>query len=615
MMHTLILGFDSCDPGIFERLASQGKLPNLARYAEAGKYARFTVSDPPQTEVSWTSIATGLDPGGHGIFDFVHRDPVSYTPFVSLLPTQRSALGLQFVPPVKARTIFEEATRMGYPATSLWWPATFPARPEIPVRTIPGLGTPDLLGRLGVGALYTNDPARANVKQKTPVKILKSAGKDRYSSVVEGPAIKKGEGAQSSLADLRLDLDGEHNAVLSIGSQAIPLKEGEWSPIFEVSFKMGLLMTVRALTRAILTHIVPEVRLYLLPLQIHPLASTWRYATPPSFVKGVWKACGPYLSLGWPQDTTGLEEGCIIDDQFLSLCDSIFATRECTLMHLLESFDEGLLAAVFDSLDRVQHMFWRDRLDIVEGWYGRLDSLVGRVEQRLAQKGKPGARLLVLSDHGFSAFSYKVHLNRWLAENGFLVARGTNGAGSLEEVEWSQTQAYAVGLNSCYLNLANREGQGSVAPDQAQDLAGRLRENLASWQGLDGRPVVQRVLLRDEAFSGPLSVYGPDLLLGYSPGYRASAETGLGKWNETCLEPNQDHWGADHCIDSQAVPGVFFASQGLGGISNPSYRDIPRFAIGKELEQPAIKSPPQPPSSGEEGKEILEERLKSLGYL
>ena len=127
-MHTLILGFDSLDPVTFEHLALRGKMPNLTKYADASKYARFEVSDPPQTEVSWTSIATGLNPGGHGIFDFVHRDPETYTPFVSLLPTRRNIAGVQFVPPYKANTIFEEAARQGFPATSLWWPATFHVR-------------------------------------------------------------------------------------------------------------------------------------------------------------------------------------------------------------------------------------------------------------------------------------------------------------------------------------------------------------------------------------------------------------------------------------------------------------------------------------------------------
>ncbi|MVB33619.1 phosphodiesterase, partial [Vibrio cholerae] len=73
------------------------------------------VCSPPQTEVSWTCIATGTDPGGHGIFDFVHRDPATYKPYVSILPMRKSMVGGQFVPPYTARTFFEEAASLGFP--------------------------------------------------------------------------------------------------------------------------------------------------------------------------------------------------------------------------------------------------------------------------------------------------------------------------------------------------------------------------------------------------------------------------------------------------------------------------------------------------------------------
>jgi predicted AlkP superfamily phosphohydrolase/phosphomutase len=135
-MRILIVGFDAFDPVRFERLAEEGRLPHLSRYVELGGYAHPGVSNPPQTEVSWTSIDTGLDPGGHGIFDFVHRDPATYTPYVSLLPTQRSLFGTRFVPPFEASTIFDEVARQGYPASILWWPATFPCvAPEV----VPGV--------------------------------------------------------------------------------------------------------------------------------------------------------------------------------------------------------------------------------------------------------------------------------------------------------------------------------------------------------------------------------------------------------------------------------------------------------------------------------------------
>lgn len=617
-MHTLILGFDSFDPQTFETLASQGRLPNLAEFAQAGHYSRFQVSDPPQTEVSWTSIATGLDPGGHGIFDFVHRDPSSYTPYVSLLPTQRKAFGVQFRSPTQARTLFDEAASLGYPATSLFWPATFPARLDSPVHTLPGLGTPDITGKLGVGILYTDVAEMVQARQKTQVKVLESTGKGRFKGQLEGPLAKKGGKVNPASLEFQLEASERGAAKLSIAGQSIPLAPGEWSPVLEIPFKLGAFITISALTRAILAHHNSGIRLYFLPLQIHPLRSPWRYAAPPAWVRQAWRQHGPFLTLGWPQDTTALEEGCITDEQFLTLCESIFDSRERLLMGQLDSFKEGVLAAIFDDLDRVQHMFRRSHPEVVEAWYVRLDSLVGRIRQRLAEQGKQKIRLLVVSDHGFSDFEQKVHLNRWLLENGYLTK--LNGGSSngrqpgLEDVDWPRSQAYAVGLNSLYLNLAGREGQGSVPTDQAQIIVEKLRSELLSWQAAEGRPVVQRTLTRQEAFSGPMVSYGPDLLIGYAPGFRASAETGLGKWGESALTPNADHWRADHCIDSQAVPGVIFCNQGFGGLQNPSFRHFPLLAIGKEISHP--QTPPTPPASASaEEKKTLEERLKSLGYL
>jgi predicted AlkP superfamily phosphohydrolase/phosphomutase len=614
-MRTLILGFDSFDPEVFEDLLSKGSMPNLAKYVQAGDYSRFIVSDPPQTEVSWTSIATGLDPGGHGIFDFVHRDPKTYTPFVSLLPTERKAFGIQFVPPHRTRTIFEEATRMGYPAASLWWPATFPARPEIPVKTIPGLGTPDLLGRLGVGTAYTSNKNELNAPGKTPVKLLEPKGRNTYSSTFEGPAKRKGDQSLSITSDFLLEILDDRTARLNTGSGVIELITGEWSQIFEVQFKMGLMMNLRSLTRAVLTQVKPDVRLYLLPLQIHPLASQWRYASPPGFVKSTWKECGPYLSLGWPQDTTGLEDGWISDELFVNLCEAIFEHRVRVLLNRLNSFNEGLLGIVFDSLDRVQHMFWRDRPDLIEMWYRKLDALVGQVEQIFLSSGGNTSKLVILSDHGFANFDYKVHLNHWLAENGYLMKKDPEGEDNLKNIDWSLSAAYAVGLNSLYLNLAGREGSGIVSPDKYQDLAQEIQQKLLDWRDFNSDQVINRALSPRDIFEGSFVQDAPDILVGYNPGFRASQETGVGKWKGLSIETNSDHWSGDHCIDSSAVPGVIFCERGLSGLINPSYRDIPGLTIGKDLEHPEESQPPSKPSLDGDDQQALEDRLKSLGYL
>ncbi|MCL4869014.1 MAG: alkaline phosphatase family protein [Anaerolineae bacterium] len=610
-MRTVLLGLDAFSPVIFERLVEQNRLPHLEQMVQQGAYDRLAVANPPQSEVSWTSIATGLDAGGHGMFDFVHRDPQTYGLTVSLLPTQRGLLGVQFVPPFNARTIFDQVLDDGYPATALWWPAMFPARPQSPLQVIPGLGTPDIHGRLGVGTLFTADTQHPPRLGKSKVRYLRQESSSRYQAQIAGPLRRQRGRYQDSLLDLHLEIQDEQSALVHIGRQTISLRLGQWSPVLELSFPMGWFLRAKVVTRLILIQLKGEVRLYMLPLQIHPLTSPWHYAAPRPFIQKIWRHFGPFLTLGWPQDTTGLEDGCINDEQFLALCDTIFASREAILTHLLNRFHEGILAAVFDSLDRIQHMFWRTRPDVIESWYVRLDGLVGRVQQQLSARGKTAPQLMVLSDHGFAHFDYKVHLNCWLGEQGYLQGEFASSQENLASVRWGKTQAYSVGLNSLYLNLANREGQGIVAPDAAAPLLAQLREQLLAWRGPDGQLVVQQVWTRDEAYCGPLAAYGPDMLIGYAPGYRASAETGLGGWGQNSLEPNRDHWHGDHCFAPESVPGVLFAPELRHRVTHPSYRDIPALAIGKDVSGGAVSPPPLT----DEEQEIVQQRLKELGYL
>jgi len=613
-MKTIVVGFDAFEPNLYEQMAGQGKLPNLGKYMEHGGYARFEVANPPQSEVSWTSIATGLNPGKHGLFDFVHRNPANYALHVSMLPTERKMLGIHFVPPYETPTLFDYVVEQGYPATSLWWPATFPARLASPVRTIPGLGTPDILGRLGVGTFFSSDTTLSDDDYKSNIANLEQEGKGRYRGSLKGPMQKKGAQIQQASIDFQLELLDEDSARLKLGRESIHLVKSQWSPIFEVSFKLKFGISVHAITRAILNDHPSGLGLYFLPLQIHPLHSPWPYATPRGFVKESWKAHGPFLTLGWPQDTTGLEEGFLTDDQFLALCDSILENREKYFLNQVKGFREGILAAVFDSLDRVQHMFWRDRPDIIEGWYVKLDALLGRIQDQVQDEGKQLPKIIIVSDHGFANFETKVHLNRWLIDEGYLALKTAKDQGKLEDVDWSRSRAYAIGLTSIYLNLAGREGQGVVQENEAETLLNELKRKLLGWEGPDGRKVVHGVWLGEETYSGPMAEFGPDLVVGFNTGYRASAQTGLGGWELEALEPNQDHWNADHCMDPNLVPGVLFSNQSLKDLPNPSYREFPELAIGVPLDLDE-SAPPKAPKFSDEDQDVLEERLKDLGYL
>lgn len=373
-------------------------------------------------------------------------------------------------------------------------------------------------------------------------------------------------------------------------------------------------VSVHAVTRVVFKDHLSSPGLFFLPLQIHPLHSAWPYATPRGFIKEIWKSSGPFLTLGWPQDTTGLEEKFIDEDQFLKLCGSILLAREHVFIRQLQNFREGILAVVFDSLDRIQHMFWRDRPDIIEEWYVKLDALFGRILEQIRINDQEGIRIFVISDHGFAKFEHKVHLNQWLSENGYLVIKDPSGKREFANVDWARTRAYAVGLSSIYTNLVGREGKGIVQENEKRELLSNLKNQLLKWEGPDSRRVVNDAWFGTEIFHGPLVEHGPDLVIGFNTGYRASAQTGLGGWEHKALEPNYDHWGADHCMDPSLVPGVLFTNVDLGINPNITYREVPELMIGQKVDE-FRPSSGDPPEFVDEDQKILEERLKDLGYL
>ena len=71
----IILGIDGMDPQLLHRFMREGKMPNFAKLEAQGDYRPLTTSIPPQSPVAWSNLITGMNAGGHGIFDFIHRDP------------------------------------------------------------------------------------------------------------------------------------------------------------------------------------------------------------------------------------------------------------------------------------------------------------------------------------------------------------------------------------------------------------------------------------------------------------------------------------------------------------------------------------------------------------
>ena len=124
----IVIGLDGLEPTIVDALLQNGDLPNLARLSQAGGYSRIATTCPAQTPVAWSTFATGTNPGGHGIFDFIRRDPATYRPDFSL---NRYEQKNAFVPPKavnlrRGNPIWSVLSAAGLESIVVRCPCTFP---------------------------------------------------------------------------------------------------------------------------------------------------------------------------------------------------------------------------------------------------------------------------------------------------------------------------------------------------------------------------------------------------------------------------------------------------------------------------------------------------------
>ena len=74
-----LIGIDGATFDIIRPLLNKNKLPNMANLMKEGTYGKLRSTIPLTSPVAWTSLMTGKNPGKHGIFDFLSKDPGAYT--------------------------------------------------------------------------------------------------------------------------------------------------------------------------------------------------------------------------------------------------------------------------------------------------------------------------------------------------------------------------------------------------------------------------------------------------------------------------------------------------------------------------------------------------------
>jgi predicted AlkP superfamily phosphohydrolase/phosphomutase len=584
----VILGFDGMDPELAQRFINQGMLPNLAKLREQGTFQKLRTTFPAISPVAWSTFMTGVNPGKHNIYDFLARDLNNYLPFLSSAeirgPKRSIKIGKYTLPLGKPRI---KGMRHGTPfwhwlgkagifCSVIRVPVTFPPE-KFPGVLLSGMCVPDLKGSQGTFCLCTTRTSSDKFREGG-VRVAIEPRRSGWQSYIPGPEdpVQDGSGRELRVPfEIYPDTE-KKQARISVGSEHFTIKVGEYSEWTPVKFKAQLGFGARGICRFYLKELSPEVEVYVTPVNIDPGKPDLPISHPVTYSIYLSKLFGPYATLGLAEDTWALNEDVLDDDAFLAQCYSNHEDRERMLFDALEKTQQGLCACVFDTTDRVQHMFWRyldddhpaarevpkdRRPKVIEQLYSRMDALIGRVMEQIGQD----TLLLVVSDHGFKSFARCVNLNAWLHQNGYLALKDNKAESGdwFEDVDWSRTRAYTMGLNGLYLNLKGREREGIVAEGaEAEALKEELRSKLNGLADpASGRIGITGVFDCDAVYAGPYVDNAPDLIVGYGDGYRASWDSVMGKVTGQIFEDNLKAWSGDHCIDPRLVPGVLFSNR------------------------------------------------------
>ena len=348
------------------------------------------------------------------------------------------------------------------------------------------------------------------------------------------------------------------------------LRQGEYTPWLHLQFP-----SARGIARFLLVSEAP-FSLYCTPVQIDPESPAMPISHPRWYAIYLAKLLGAFSTLGMAEDTWALNEGAIDQAAFLEQARLIQEERERMFFSALDRSPRGVVACVFDTTDRVQHMCFHQP-DVIEPMYRDMDRVLGQT----LQYADPGTALFVLSDHGFRAFRRGVNLNAWFLREGYLALKpGADGSGDyLTDIDWSRTRAYTFGLAGAYLNLRGREAQGIVAPEDAPSLTSEIAAKLRGLvDETNGNVAVANAYPAASLYKGPYTAAAPDLIIGYADGYRASWDAAVGKAAGEVLTDNAKHWCGDHCVDPALVPGVLFSNRRMQA-EDPGIEDLAPTAL------------------------------------
>jgi predicted AlkP superfamily phosphohydrolase/phosphomutase len=506
---------------------------------------------------------------------------------------------------------WEAAANAGRKARVVHVPVTFPAHDFPAGEMLSGLGVPDVSGRVGKPFFFTSelDFHRSGSNEFSIDVVQLEDNKGRIATKIQGPPNKLFGTPPYISIPMTITVANDRNSVtIEESGQTVTLHPGEWSGWTDFVFPFNPLIRIHGISRFHLITSQPEVKLYLSPINFDPrnLPPGFNVSAPPKWAPQLARDYGLFKTLGWQIDTWAISEG-FADEQMFWDDMTFTVAQDRKMFDAFLGGDEDLMVQCFEFPDRVGHVFWRlmdtkhpaynEALhakwgDALLRSYQLMDAIVG---DAMAAAAKKNAALIVLSDHGFASFRKSVNYNTWLVMNGYMALKTGvqvkdrnvemlfDQGQFWENVDWSHTRAYAMGLGEMYINVKGRESQGIVNPGPEYDaLKSELKSRLVTMTDMETMEhPVRRVLAREEIYRQFDPNMIPDLFVTNNDGYRVSWQTSLGGIPKNLIEPNKQTWSGDHCsVDPEIVKGIFFYNRKLATDRAPYIADVYPTVLG-----------------------------------
>lgn len=549
----LIIGLDGATFDLIGPWVEEGKLPTLARLTREGAWGPLRSTIHPITAAAWSSFITGVNPGKHGIFDFTRSRPGTYQ-FDLVNAALRGAPSL-----------WQMLNEAGRTTGAINVPMTYPPE-SVEGYLVSGIDTPDL------GSEFTYPAALAEEIREKHLIAISTVGKSLEAYLL----------AALDAVDRRFE-------VLDYLRQRYP-----------TDLTMKVIMETDA---------IQHLAWHLLQEPDHPLSRA---------ILQVYQRIDRRLGdlLGELGDGTTLF---IMSDHGAGPINKVVY-----LDNWLES--QGLLHFVG------------------EGYRSAGQWLRGAAVAVL--------RSLVFTGQRYLPQAIKNRLKRMVG-----VRSQVDSFMGYSQIDWSRSQVFSAGnQGSLYVNVAGRYPNGVVPAGEAYEaIRGQLIESLISLRDPDtGEPTVDAVYRAEELYSGPYVHLAPDLLIRWKDDeYVAKKEYGgrggevfgthltLGKYGSghelaqtgthklhgiliawgRHVEPGTLVRGADiidlvptilHLMDVP-LPGHLDGRVLTECFTESFRRDHPvQHTVGGS---PDDRTPNGDATYSEEDREVIQERLRQLGYL